>query len=338
MNKPASASAAGLLDRLGWRAERRPEPGFAHTLGAGAAFFAVAAVFAVILEVTSDDPTLPGVAFNLALAAVAYVMGMRLAGPTRSTAVTILVLTMPLVWGFALFGSGGGGTGDARAFYLLNIVTYAALYVIGWTRGHSILLGLALLVLVLWLVFEIGNHDSGPLPFQTTIDKQNSVDTPFGSSSNGEFSTKDRKTDDTTETSITALVVGLIYLGVGGVLDARKRAGLATPFIVVGGIATVVGAAVLGFNESLLAGGLLAAVSGAAVGMIGGLGTDRRASTWIGVIVAVSGLLIVLIDSVGSFLGFAGLAAVVALGLGFIALLTVHRLGEFTDGDTSTPT
>lgn len=329
MNKPPSAtSSVSLRDRLGWRAERRPEPGFAHTLGAGAAFFAVAATFAVILEVTSDDASIPGVAFNLALAAVAYVMGMRLAGPARSAAVTVLVLALPLVWGFALFGNGGGGTGDARAFYLLNIVSYAALYLVGWTRGHNILVGLALLVLVVWLVFEVGSNNSA-IPFQNTLESNSSVNTPF--SSGDRFGSN--QNDDTTETSITALVMGLAYLGIGGVLDSRKLRGVATPFIVVGAIATIVGAVVLGADDSALAGGLLAALSGAAVGLVGGFGINRRGTTWIGVLFVVGGLLTVLIDQASSYLGFAGLAAFVTLLLAAVALLTVHRFNEFTDGD-----
>ena len=42
--------------RLGWRAERRPPPGFAHVLGAAAGAFVVVAIVAFIVEVTSDDP------------------------------------------------------------------------------------------------------------------------------------------------------------------------------------------------------------------------------------------------------------------------------------------
>ena len=270
--------------------------------------------------------------FNLVLAALAFYAGMRLAGPIRSAAVTVIVLTVPLIWVFAFLGDGQGGSGAARGIYLLTIATYAGLYLLGWTRGHSILLGLALLVLVFWLVFEVGNHDQTVLPFQSTVQNGSGVGTTLGSSGS-QSGLVQQPSDDTTTTSTTALIIGLAYLGVGAVLDRRKLAGAATPFIVVGAIATIIGALALGADESVFAGGLLAAISGGAVGLVGGLGTNRRGTTWIGVLFVVGGLLAIISDAAHSTLGFAGLAALVALVLGLGAVLTVHRLNEFTDGD-----
>ncbi len=75
--------------RLGWRAERRPAPGFAHVLGAGAGAFVVFAVVAFVAEAAgSDDPTGPGVVLDLLLAVVAFVVGFRATGPLRAAATT----------------------------------------------------------------------------------------------------------------------------------------------------------------------------------------------------------------------------------------------------------
>ena len=47
---------AGEVSRLGWRAQRRPRPGFAHVLGAAAGAFAVVAVVAFVVEVDERRP------------------------------------------------------------------------------------------------------------------------------------------------------------------------------------------------------------------------------------------------------------------------------------------
>ena len=92
--------------RLGWRAERRPPPGFAHVLGAAAGVWVVVAIFAFIVEVSSDDPTAPGVAFTAGLTIVALAAGFVVPGPIRSTCVTVIVLSVPLVWYFAVIHNG----------------------------------------------------------------------------------------------------------------------------------------------------------------------------------------------------------------------------------------
>ena len=337
MNQPEAASSTSLMDRLGWRAERRPEPGFAHALGAGAAAFAVFAVFALIIEVTSDDATLPGVGFYLVLGIVSFLVGAQISGPVRAAAVTAIVFSVPLIWFFAFLGDGeGGSTGDIRAIYLLTVASYAALYLFTWTRGRNVLLGLALLLFVSWLVFEVGNRDSGPLPFSDQISSQ--TGDAFGSSDGF------RQDDKTTETSTVALVVGLAYLGTAAALDRKKLVGAATPFVLVGTIATLVGAVVLGGDESLFWGGFAAVAAGTAVGLVGGFGTDRRFSTWFGVVFVVGGLLAIVVDFVsgdqlrgGRALEYAGVFALAALLMGAAAWCAAPRLREHVDGDVNAP-
>jgi hypothetical protein len=332
MNQPVAASSTSLTARLGWRAERRPEPGFAHTLGAAAAAFAVFAVFFVILEVTGDDATAPGVGFYLLLGIAAFLGGAQMGGPLRAAAVTALVFAVPLVWLFAFVGDGEGGSGTVRVLYILIILSYLALYLFTWTKGHAVLLGLALFLLVSWVVWEI-DTSAGPAPFQDQISNiSNRSDAPFDISGNNGAGEK------TDETATAALVLGLLYLGAATALDRKKLAGIATPFIAVGGISTVVGSIVLVRDSSATAGGLTLAVSGAIVGLIGGLGTNRRFSTWFGVLLVVIGLSIVVGDNVHSNLGtagvFAALAAAVAVGANFIA----PKLEEFVDGDINAGT
>ena len=140
----------GLAPRLGWRVERRPRPGFAHVLGAAAGAFVVVGVIAFVTEVSSDDPTAPGVVFDLAVVALALVLGFRAPGPLRSACVTAIVLSTPLVWAFGFFGGGGAGRGELRGVYLLTLVSYALLYVLTWTKGRAVFLAGTLLVLASW--------------------------------------------------------------------------------------------------------------------------------------------------------------------------------------------
>ena len=326
----AGTPKQSLRDRLGWRAERRPEPGFGHVLAAGGGAFAVFATVALIIELGGDDLTAPGVLLSLALAAVAFALAWKVdAGPIRSAAMAVIVFCVPLVWFFAFYGD-GDTSGSTAGVYLLIVASYLVLYVVAWTRGRALLVGLALLFLFGWITSEI-QGDATIVPFQTTVEGQASTpfpesDTTFGSSSPFEES-------DTTGSSIAALVLGGMALGAGALLDRRGLRGTATPLIAVGALYAIVGAIALGSEESVIAGGLLAAAAGAAVGLVGGLGEHRRGSTWIGVLTVVGGLLAVIGDVADSTLGFAGLAAVVAIALCAIGFVVAPRLEEAPDGD-----
>jgi hypothetical protein len=313
--------------RLGWRARQRPEPGFAHALAAGAGVFAVIAVGGLVSELTSGDPTAPGVLLNLALAVAAFAAALRLSGPIRSMGTTVLVLTVPTIFFFAFFGGGDRGTGSIRGLLLLSTATFLVLYLVSWTKGRAVLLAFALLFVATWILVEVGNGSSGAsrvMPFQSQISSQ----TGTGFTTTGDDSSRD--------VEIAALVVGLAMLGSAALLDRRELAGAATPFIVVGAIFALIGALGLASNESTVLGGLIAAAIGAGIGIVGGLGDDRRGSTWIGVIIVVIGLIAVIADlASGDTLGLVGLAAAVAIALAVGAVLLAPRLHEHVDGDRS---
>ena len=311
---------------LGWRIERRPRPGFAHVLGAAAGAFVVIGVVSFVVEATSDDPTTPGVVLDLLLVVVALLAGLRAPGPIRAACVTAIVLAVPLVWFFAFFGGGSAGRGEIRGVYLLSLVSYLVLYFFGWTKARAILLAGALVFFASWVAFEIGDsNSSSPIPFQNE----------FSTST----STSNFDVSDTTDSSATAaLIVGLVFLGAGAALDRRGYAGAATPFVAVGAIETLAGAIVLGGNESVLLGGLLAIAAGAAVGLVGGHGDRRRATTWIGVIAVFGGCVAIIADiAPSSAAAVGGIAFGFALALGSIAWWLAPVLGEPDDGDDAPP-
>ncbi len=322
------------IPRLGWRVQRRPRPGFAHVLGVAAGAFVVIAVVAFVVEVSSDDPTGPGIAFNALLVAVALLVGFRVPGPIRSACVTAIVLGIPLVWFFALLGDGNGGRADTRGLYLLTLACYLVVYLLTWTRGRAIFLAGVLLLFASWVSFEVAGSDNNSIiPFQSEISG--------GTSGTGTFDSSNfvGESDDTTdETAAVALVIGLVFLGVGGVLDRRRYDGAATPFIAVGAIETIAGAVVLGGNRSVLLGGLLAVAAGAVVGLVAARGDRRRATTWIGVLTMFGGLVAVLVDiSPSSAAGVGGIALGFAVVLGVLAWWLAPILGEPDDGDDSPP-
>ncbi|MEX0664060.1 MAG: hypothetical protein WD598_04730 [Acidimicrobiia bacterium] len=328
------STSTGFFEKLGWRSQRRPEPGFAHVLGAGAGAFIVFATASLITEVTSDDPTLPGILFSVALLVIGTVVGAQISGPVRTGAVTLIVFAVPLLWNYVLFSDGGSGEGDLRIFYAVTIVSYAVLYTVLWTKGRGILLGLVLLLLFSWIVWEIDNGN-GALPFQGEV---TSSESPLGGSGTPFIDGSADAGDNTSETGVAAMIIGLVYLGAAAALDRKKLAGAATPFIFAGLVATISGSVVLAVREDAIVGGLLLALAGLLVGLVGGWGTDRRFSTWIGVILIVIGLTIVSADVANSNLGLAGMFAAMALGLGGLAWYAAPRLNEYVDGNVDAGT
>jgi hypothetical protein len=300
-------------------------------LGAAAGAFAVVGMVAFVVEATSDDPTAPGVALSLVLLAGALLVGLRAPGPIRSACVTAIVLSAPLLWFFALVGGGSAGDGETRGVYLLALLSYLALYVAGWTKGRAVLLAGVLVVFASWVAFEVNDSGSSTaFPFQNEISNSSSAPSSFSNA-----------TDSTSDSSAAAaLVIGLAFLGTGAALDRRKYAGAATPFVAVGAIETLAGAIVLGGRESLLLGGLLAIAAGALVGLVGGHGDRRRATTWLGVVAVFGGCVAVIADiAPSSAAAVGGIAFGFTLMLGAVAWWLAPVLGEPDDGDDRpTPT
>jgi hypothetical protein len=306
-------------------------------LGAAAGAFAVVGVLAFVVETTDDDPTTPGVLLTLVLFAAALLLGVRASGPVRAACVTVLVLAVPLLWLFGLFGDGGVGRGEVRGVFLLTLASYAALYLLGWTRGRAVLLAGALLLFASWLSFEVADTGSSVVPFQSElVGSGRSAGSDLGvSGRSSSFTTSDDSSD---ATATVALVVGLAYLGTGSALDRRRLAGAATPFVAIGALETLAGAIVLGTDESALLGGVLAIVAGAVVGLVGGRGDRRRATTWIGVLAVFGGCVAVIADiAPGSAAAVGGIAFAFAIGLGALAVWLAPVLGEPDDGDDAPP-
>jgi hypothetical protein len=329
VTEPTPAPAAPRGAFLGWRAQRRPQPAFAHVLGAAAGAFVVIALVAFVASIDSEDPSISGSLLSLLLAVAALAIGVRGPGPLRSACVTALVLTVPLLWTFALVGGGDGGQGEARGILLLTLACYTALYVLTWTKGRAVFLAGALIVLMVWIASEVAGGGSSAAPFGGSLDQESSV---FGV-------TPGVETDDSdTTTSAVIMLLGIAYLVVGGVLDQRRLSGAATPFIAVGSVSAIIGGIALASPESGFAAGVTAVLIGAAVGIVGAAGPQRRATTWIGVLTVFGGMVAILVDiAPSSEAGVGAIALAFALGLGALAWWLAPVLNEPDDGAPADP-
>ena len=306
---------------LGWRAERRPRPGFAHVLGAVAGAFAVIAMVAFVAAADNEDPQLPGVVLSLVLIAIALAVGAWGSGPLRSAGATALVLTVPTLWAFAFAGDGGGGRGAVRGVLILTVVTYGALYLVGWTKGRGVFLAGALVALISWVAFEVaGDGNTGP--FSGSV------------STNGAIQSAPSVNDNSTATFAAIMVLGIVFLVVGGLLDRQRLAGTATPLLAVGSVAAIVGGVALAGTESALAGGVVAVLIGAAVGITGAAGRERRGTTWFGVLVVFGGLVTILVDiAPDEEAGVGAIALAFAVVCGGLAWWLAGVFGEPDDGE-----
>jgi hypothetical protein len=236
------------------------------------------------------------------------------------------------VWAFAVFGDRDSpGRGDFRLVLLLTVASYVVFYLLTWTRGRAILLGLALLFAAGWLVFEVASQDT---PFLGGIESTGPFpDTPLPGSSFG-------SSDNQTETGIVELVIAAVLLGAGVLLDRRSRAGAATPCILVGSIYAVVAAFTLGGEvDDVYVTALFVVIAGLAIGLAGSIGR-RRLTSYLGAIVLLGGVVTVVgqltedttsgDDAAALLFGVFGLLGAAALVV--VGVLIASRFGEPVDG------
>ncbi|MBM3660667.1 MAG: hypothetical protein FJW95_14365, partial [Actinobacteria bacterium] len=321
-----------------WRLAHRPDVRFGHAAGGVAGLLVAAACFAAVVGISpDDDPQIPGVGIHLGLIVVALIAGWKVRGPVRSAAVAALAIAIPMLWLFAIFGDdGGGGRGDFRLLLLLTTGSYAVLYLLTWTRGRAVLLGLALLFAANWVVFEVASQD---VPFAADV---------AGQTLSGGVGDPDVVTggDKATETGIAELIVAGVLLGAGVVLDRRRKPGAATPCLLVGGINAVAAAVVLGADiDNVYTLGGFVLLAGVAIGLAGTLGR-RRGTSWIGALVALAGAVIMVVkgttqtasdggsDAAWSFAGYALVAAAILLVVG---ILVARAFDEPIDGGEPAP-
>ena len=278
--------------RLGWRAQRRPRPGFRPRVGRGGGRVrGRSASSRSSSRSTTDDPTGPGVAFTAGARDRGAGGGLPRARPAPRRRASPRSCSPSRCSG----SSRSSATATAvaatiRGVYLLTLRVLPACSTCWAGRRVARSSSPARCsCFASWVDVRGRGSDSDsrhPVPER---DRESAAPARLRRHRRTPLS---RRADDTTDATARGRAASSgscssasARCSTGASSTARPR-----PFVAVGAVETIVGAVVLGGNESVLLGGLLAVVAGAVVGIVGGRGDRRRATTWIGVLVVFGGL------------------------------------------------
>jgi hypothetical protein len=113
-----------------------------------------------------DHGRWPGIALFAVLVAVGYLALGLLPREIHPAAVTLIVTGIPGAIGWWIL-PGANSFGDVRGFLILTILLWAVCFVVPRTRGRTIFVGAALILLWLWVLGEVAGLDSysaAPVP------------------------------------------------------------------------------------------------------------------------------------------------------------------------------
>lgn len=299
-------------------AARRAEPRLWISLAGAGCLLAVSGLLVIAGDAqVSDDgggSTTPGILLFLLVVGAGYVlMQVCREAPIATAGVTAVVLGVPPLVYFVTFDES-----DVPPFSIDGVLAFSALvwlvsYLVGPGRGRPVLLGAGLVfawLFALHLIDDPLTSGFGDVPIVS--------DDPFGS--DGAFGDLDPDDggfgDDTfddggfgdgrvggtrgprpdwTALGVASVVFGAGYLVTSRVLDRRRLAGSATPFVAAGHVALPTGIVMLGDDLEVIGTGLALAVTGVLVAWLGALG-GRRATTVIGAVEVLVGTYMVLGD------------------------------------------
>ncbi len=278
----------GLLDRMGEPARERSRPSLrAAVAGLGGVLMAAG----VLIAVTGDEPVrgeLIAGSLIILVAAIVVRLFLRIAEPQAAA------IGLGLV-GFVTFGAAVTVTDDAGGFLtgLLVAVLFVGAWLLPGFRGVNLYLAVGLLAL-------LGAFGSLSADDTSKIDRCNQY------IEDGNFDAYDAECQDLgfedtgllpTEITGTVGTQGVIYL-VGAalllagtwVLDRRGYRGTATALTAAGLIAAVVGTGLLVSEFGETSGPVFVTIVGVLVCLVGSHG-GRRATTWAGAALLVSGFM-----------------------------------------------
>jgi hypothetical protein len=152
---------------LGARAYERSAPAAADAIAFTGGLGVAAGVLLLTADIYAHDHgRAPGVALFVLLIAVGYLTLSFLPRPTHPAAVTLIVAGVPGALGWWLL-PGADRFADVRPFLLLTILGWAACWIAPRTRGRTIFVGAALLILWLWAIGEAAGteaYSAAPIP------------------------------------------------------------------------------------------------------------------------------------------------------------------------------
>jgi hypothetical protein len=313
----------GLVDWVGVRATRRPEPRFGVSVaGAGAGMLVLGAIALggdqLFGTSSGDGSQFPGLLITLAV----IVVGVALTayyrhGPLAAAGVAASATALPPFLGFLTYSK--SSPPSISTILLLSCLGWAAGYLVGPGRGHNLYVGAALLGLWLWFI-EVTEHVfSFPTNFLFGLARVASAGVVGNSSSSLSPTVGLNAAPDANTIGAYTLVFALAYLVVAQVLDRRSMRGLATPFAFSGVVTLVVGIASLADSLQQIGTGIAFTIAGLGLAYLGAT-EGRRATNWVGAILVFLGITTVVADPFDTATSF-GFAEII---VGALAILLAH--------------
>jgi hypothetical protein len=361
----SQAVSRGPEGRLRAWARRRPEPRLWVTLAGAGCILAVSGLQLIAGDAQApqdggDGTNIPGIILSLLVVAAGFVlMHFFREQPASAAGVAAVVLGTPSLLFFLTFDENSFELPfSAEAVLGGSALLWLIAYMVGPGSGRPLLLGGALLFGWLFVIQvtedPLANGFGTPAIFEDDpfVNQDPFADDEFSDSfPNDEFSDEfgdDELTfeedsfqsgggADPTTIGIISVLFGGGFLVGARLLDRRRLYGVATPLVAVGHVALPTGLLFLSEDLNAAGTGLAFVLAGGLVIWSGALGA-RRATTIIGAIELIIGVVVVLSDvmedasptSVGSALFVIGVALVLGSQL-------LHRQTRETPPSTPGP-
>lgn len=335
MVAPPRIRQGRLAEHLGDRLTRRPEPRLTATLaGVGVALAVLGALLWAGDYATSGPPTgvggvddsrkIVGIVLGFGLAALGYTLAAAAKRGPLATAGTVAgALGVPLATTFLTLDDGAGThLVLVDAIVWTSVVTWSLAYLFApGARGHAFLAGLGAVTIWGYAVDKV----------QPRLFSMDELDHLL---SRG-VGAHPAPALDFAPVSNACLLVGAAYLLFGIRLDATRRGGAATPFVLTGTLALAAGvwAAVPRLHE--LGAGIVAIVLGTVVALAAAH-ARRRFTTWFGGAAVGAGVIAIVEWALPSNAAGAGAvliaAGVVVVGLAALASHLMHEPDDMLVG------
>jgi hypothetical protein len=312
--RPSGTALLARIDQLGPRTWRRADPRGSVALAGGGVVLAVIGAVGASANIGSGDDfggaqRATGVLVGLALVVAGMIaVQTEPRGPIAVAGTSAVVLGWPVALAELLLHD----PDDLTPVLLLATLGWAVAYLVGPTRGRLFVLGAGLAGLWASVAVVVTGSErflSGLLPL-------NFFYLPFALLYGGLGFDDELHRPSLVGMAVIALAAAVLYLLVSRHLDRTGRRGAATPFAAVGIVLLVQGLYALTIETSAGAGGVVVALAGMGLALLGG-SVGRRATAWAGGLVVPVGLAMVVIDGVDDA-GLAGLLLAV-LGVALVA-------------------
>jgi hypothetical protein len=354
-------NGGGFVSAIGARAERRAEPRMWVAIAAVGCALAVLGLFLISGEAQAGDgdgdgSNVPGIVLSLLVVLAGYALMQLLRdAPAASAGVTAVILGLPGLALFLTIEVDDVPPFSIELFLGLPALVWAISYLVGPGRGRPVLLGFALVFAWLFVLqvvedpFASGGIDDVVEPgiFDEELGDPG-FDEEFGDPSfdedlpsDGDAFLVETAGPDATTIGWISVLFGAGYLALSRRFDKRHLAGAATPLVLAGHAALIIGIFVLADDLKASGVGIAFFVAGVVVARLGAL-SGRRVTTIIGALEIGLGAAIVLGDAMedASATGFGTALFVVGAAIAVLAQVFHISTGEppqTTPGASSFP-